>query len=663
MGLLVPMFVSSDVIKERIESEFARNTSGSLSLDKAKLSAWGGLKIRLEKIKITDAQNKEALNAKLASVSIPFMAIFGMGSNVKVSIQEPKLFVVQSRGKTNWERLLESGTSKNTSGKSTPATQAPTKKPKKEAPPPVPTKKPDSKSQAFWLAPLFNAKVNLNLGKADIQFLSEGESTNVSGVKAHLSNLGLNSNIELVVSGRVDRKAKEEKTAGEFRVDGHLATSFGSPKSFDLTVDLAQMALKFGSQFSKKKSVPLSFEAKGKFAKAKNIQEIIYESLAIALGKNTLLASGKTSLSSPMRTVIRSQGQKLVLDGLGEMVPSMQAMGGDLKVEKFLATVNGESVSVQTNGTIPAATFHLEGKPKPLAVTNGIFNLKHGTSTDIDASINVFGGLAKVAGKLLPQGKNSTANFSYSIEELSIDQSTELFMKDFARTLSGELNSIGKGSVVLGEGLDPLATAVMTGKFNIASAVVRTIDLGKVAIESQKSLGRILTALGSGEKVQDKLSGADSEYDSIAGSYSLKKALFVSDDFYAKAKAEKGIDLRGNTVVNLINKKIKANWMVEDPYNKLGLLEKLSSIKQKALVDLIKNESGVVSFPLTAGCVFDKPCFSLKSAEKFFKSRLKGGLKKNLKKEASGVIKDLIKGGSKKDLKNKAKDLLKGFGF
>jgi|GEM_PF-4839208 len=314
-------------------------------------------------------------------------------------------------------------------------------------------------------------------------------------------------------------------------------------------------------------------------------------------------------------------------------------------------------------GSIPSAEFHLQDTPKPVKVTGGSFDLKHSSSTKVKANVQVFGGKAKVDTTMTPSGKNMQAQFKYSIENLSMDQATEIFMQDFARTMSGNVHSLGSGKVVLGEKLNPLKTTEMTGKFNVTSAVVRTIDLSKVALESQKSLGRIMSALKAGNKIEKKLSGADSEYESVAGTYSLKNGLFVSDDLYAKALPEKGIDLRGKTIVNLIDKKIKADWMVEDRYDKLGLLDKLSGIKQTALADLLKNAEGVVSFPLTAGCVFDKPCFSLKRAEAFFKSRFKGNLKSNLKKEASGVIKGLIKGDGKKELKDKAKNLLKGLGF
>jgi hypothetical protein len=340
----------------------------------------------------------------------------------------------------------------------------------------------------------------------------------------------------------------------------------------------------------------------------------------------------------------------------------MQAMDGVLEMDSLRFVSAGEAVSLMSSGKIPDASFHLEGKPKPLPVTAGTYSLKHQTKTDVDVSLGVFGGRTQVKATLTPTGKTSTGNFEYNIQKLSVDKATEIFMKDFAQTFSGDVASSGSGKVKIGEGLDPLKSTSLSGKFSVAPATVRTIDVGKVALESQKSLGKILSALKAGDKAQQKLADAESEYESIRGTFTVKGGVFASKDLFAKALPQKGIDLKGSTTVNLISKKINAEWLVEDPYDKLGLLKQLSGIKQKALSDLLKNESGVVSFPLTAGCLFDKPCFSLKKAEKFFKSRLTGNLKKNIKKEASGMIKDLIK-GDKKDLKNKAKDLLKGLGF
>gem|GEM_PF-5295374 len=295
VGILFPVFVSSSVIKDRIESEFAKNTTGELSLASAKISAWGGLKIKLTDIKVTDANKREALNAKKAAVSIPFLAIFGMGSKVKLGITEPKILVVQNAGETNWQKLMQ----RETSGPQG-----------SESPPPAPAKDAapkDNKSMggAFWLAPMFNAKMDVSLDNADLEFLSSGESTNIKGLNAFIGNVGLNSTIELIVSGQLERKAKEEKSSGGFRVDGHMATSMGSPKSFDLFVDLKQMALSYGTQFAKKKSVPLGFKVEGKFGKSGSIQEIIYEALSFELGENTFKATGKTTLGKSKPLVLR----------------------------------------------------------------------------------------------------------------------------------------------------------------------------------------------------------------------------------------------------------------------------------------------------------------------------------------------------------------------
>jgi len=134
VGILFPVFVSSSVIKDRIESEFAKNTTGELSLASAKISAWGGLKIKLTDIKVTDANKREALNAKKAAVSIPFLAIFGMGSKVKLGITEPKILVVQNAGETNWQKLMQ----RETSGPQG-----------SESPPPAPAK--DAAPMSAWI--------------------------------------------------------------------------------------------------------------------------------------------------------------------------------------------------------------------------------------------------------------------------------------------------------------------------------------------------------------------------------------------------------------------------------------------------------------------------------------------------------------------------------
>ena len=118
-----------------------------------------------------------------------------------------------------------------------------------------------------------------------------------------------------------------------------------------------------------------------------------------------------------------------------------------------------------------------------------------------------------------------------------------------------------------------------------------------------------------------------------------------------KAKANEGIDLKGDVEVGLEDYSLKADWMVIDTYNLTHAKDVGVSAAGISAPHILASGNGPVQFPVSVGCTLMAPCYSYSQASdyllKIAMGNVSGGAKSAAVNQAKGLLKDLIPGGNK----------------
>ena len=156
----------------------------------------------------------------------------------------------------------------------------------------------------------------------------------------------------------------------------------------------------------------------------------------------------------------------------------------------------------------------------------------------------------------------------------------------------------------------------------------------------------------------------------MSSDFTLRNGELNVPNFSALAYENKGVDIEGQMVLNLIDDKLSATWNLVDTYNKSGLEDVDVNEKSIKVEEVFVKNKEPVKIPVVLGCKLSAPCYDYKSIPehllKVALQNLKGVVSEKAKAELDKFKKqqqDKLKAEEKKakeKLKEKAKDLLKG---
>lgn len=226
-------------------------------------------------------------------------------------------------------------------------------------------------------------------------------------------------------------------------------------------------------------------------------------------------------------------------------------------------------------------------------------------------SMKLFDGTIGASAKMDLKPTRPSYSFSSKVQNFDLKKAVASQLELFKNTLYGKVSLDATGNGVSFN--PPLAkkNLELRGKLNIKNAVFTTIDVGRMTTEAlNESLTKISEKVSilKGKKL-DKVPNVASEYEEVSSTFSLKGGEFSSPDFYAKAISHKGIDLKGDTRLNILDYGLQAKWQVIDTYNVTHARDLSPTVEGTTVPHILAKGSDPVSFPVTVGCKLTAPCY------------------------------------------------------
>jgi len=265
-----------------------------------------------------------------------------------------------------------------------------------------------------------------------------------------------------------------------------------------------------------------------------------------------------------------------------------------------------------------------------------------------NAQITIFDGKFNLRAQTAMRPRTPTYTFGMSIAGLDLRKAVASRLELMKDTLVGKLSLKLDGS---GASYNPdpaVKNLNAKGSFRVDNAIFATIDVGKMVAEGlNKALEKIPQAKGKVLKTLDKTS----KYEYIATDFTISGGRLSAPNFQAKALKDQGLDVKGATQIGLLDKELKADWEISDPYNITKAGDLMFEVAHRKIPLLAESGKGLV-LPITIGCKYTDPCPSYgKLVEHFGQVALK-----NTKKGATEAVKE----EAKEKAKDVGKKLLKG---
>lgn len=268
--------------------------------------------------------------------------------------------------------------------------------------------------------------------------------------------------------------------------------------------------------------------------------------------------------------------------------------------------------------------------------------------------------------------KRPTYSYQASMENLDLQKAVSSQMKLLKNTVVGIADFSMKGT---GSSFNPNMAKVnldATGAMRIEDATFKTIDVVKMAADAlNKAIERLedkYPALKN-RRVKAKMD-RKAEYEFISSGLTIKKGLFRAPDFFAKAKPNQGLDIKGDTKLGMLDYKVDANWLIIDTYDVLNAKSISGKIGGVQVDELLAEKGQPVKFPVTVGCTAFEPCYSYTEVPEFLAKvalgKASGAAQSKATEEARKKIEEKAKDLGIKPppaVKKKAKDLIKKFKF
>jgi hypothetical protein len=278
--------------------------------------------------------------------------------------------------------------------------------------------------------------------------------------------------------------------------------------------------------------------------------------------------------------------------------------------------------------------------------------------------LNVFSGRVNAEAHTQFKPARPTYQWKAQVSGLDLKQAMESQLQLFKNTLIGKANFDIQGQ---GTSFNPepaITNLRANGKMNVTDASFATIDIMKMVSEAlNKSLSQM------GEKVPGmkgksvSLPSQTSSYESISSDFTVAQAKFTSPNFFAKAKPNQGIEVKGRTSVGLKDYTLDSFWEVIDTYN-LTRLKEVSVEQAGTRVEHVLAEgNGPVRFPIHVGCTVKAPCYSYSEVPSYLAKialnnvgkAMTGRAKDEARKKAEAVIERAVPPSVKDSIKEKFK--------
>lgn len=676
----IPFVIDIDKYRPEIVAIANEQINGEIQIEKLSLSLWGQIKVVVNGLSVKDKKGENLVSVGETFVHLPFSSILGGAPHLTIKIDEPNINIKKYKnGSINLLSIVKPSDAKE--AKATEKTSKPV-----ESTEPVVV---DNKVMQY----INQSTVDLELTNSVFKFhdLASEFQTQVSGFNVLLTDISMSKTMTLKIWTTISTKiGKDLSVDGPFSINGTLTPEFDGLDfkhfSTKMKLDFDSIVVEIPKTFRKEKGQPTNIDLEATVG----LKEVLVKKLEIHfLDVNAYADASLKNLASPPEKIafnlkadkpgvdldlklkvssITTPDIDLVLNSSGIDMdvlfpPSPEAIKERERLKKLeeeqkksgkTPVAEEEAPPVDVDGMLaPLKTDPLLKGMKAKAniaikqfkgfnivandivVKNTYANLKAALD---QFSVNIFGGSIGLNAAIDLGADRPEYNFGAKIDSIDLGGALISQFDTLANTLKGFLSFDLKGA---GKSLNSdllIRNLDAKGEFAVKKAEFATFDVGKMAHEA------LTSAVGDIEKkypqLKDKvklggLKDQVSRYDVIGGHFSMKNGEFKAPDFAAVSEPEKGIDITGNTEVNLVEDKLFARWALVDTYNQTKLGD--VSIKQTGFViEGLFKEGGVkpIEFPVEVGCKLSEPCFKYDSVP----GHLLGVAKDNISKAANGLL-------------------------
>lgn len=336
---------------------------------------------------------------------------------------------------------------------------------------------------------------------------------------------------------------------------------------------------------------------------------------------------------------------------------SKTAAGGAAKaaaaedLDRSLDALRKNPIAAAAQGVFQFQIKSLKAQQVALTDMGGKVSMK-----DLAVSLNsfqmkVFQGAIKSSGTVQMKPEHPVYSFGAEVSNLSLQKAVESQLALFKNTVYGNANFKidGSGSSF---NTDPATKNLKAkGHLKIANAVFTSIDIGKMITDGlNASIGKIGEKIpGMKGKTIKKTPAGGTEFEFLASDFTILDGVFKMPGFTGKAVPNKGVDLKGDTTVNLLAKNLDARWEIIDTYNITGAKDISVDVAGTKVDSILAEKGKPVRFPISAHGPLASPQYSYTEVAEFLAKvaigNMTGAASGRLKQEAAKQLQKIGIGG------------------
>lgn len=625
LAAVAPFLIDVDKFRPDIVRLANQNLNGSLELGKLKLNLWGKIAVGVEKAALSDTRGKTLLSVADCELVLPLSKWITAQPEVQIRLKNPMIQVERTE-EGSWN-LMKIAKASETAESAQKEIKTEPKEAAGEASS-VPSwlrragvslwiqgadlSITDPKTQSHYelkslnvktgllsmqTLPTFslNAQVDTRIGKTgqvlgsfEIQSKGQGNGLKVEG---DFNKLGISFGEKINKKAGIPLKlqvllVKDNNSLriedGDLVVDeakarfkGAVKKPEGEGQPLQGNLSLALSGVQFRGPYFKQE-LALKGEAEVTFD---SIDKAVFE--LKGKGINLALNAKVNSFSEP-KVAVEIQSSELDLDELFDWKamkaaaknpaqPEAQPEHPKNASEKQIGSPGPAEKAV---GTVGIKIKTLKAYNVSIEPVNGSFSLRNLKLSGGFEEAKVLGGQLVLKAQLDASTPELNYDFQAQVKNVSLEKAVasqvDWLKSTVTGAMSGDMSGRGSGA----DAVQAKKNLRATGKIQIKPAKFSTIDINQIVVQSVKGpLSKVAEKIPSLRGKELKIDPVTSDFQQVSASFSITEGRFLSPDFYAEAVPGKGVELRGETRVGLLDYDLGANWEVSDPYNVLKMKE------------------------------------------------------------------------------------------
>ena len=654
IAIAVPLLIDVDKYRPQIVELAQRHVSGNLELGKLSLSLWGRIKIQIAKLRISDFSDSEVLGVDDAYIHVPIISLLRLKPVLNLRMQGAEIHLVKdAAGILNVTKLFKPKQNKaaDTPQNSTSGEKSTT---------------PSFVQQARLGIEFLDAEVTYKDLKSDL-------STQVKDFNLSVSDLSLDHPAELNLWGHLDVQSGKDMTIkGPMRVEGQVQPILKEGQFDHAEINLHATLDDLDMAFS---SMKQELKIRGKIEIATDeIKKFVFN---IKTQGSDLNIEGRLQSFSKPKIEISASSSELDLNYfLGEEKketessekPSDKTTSG-VSVSTVAEDLDKKLDSLRQNPLMQnlVANLNLDFKRvliRKLNLTDLSCQMQFkDLSFDMKAcNLSIFSGRVQSEFHANLKPARPTYQFQLQVKDLEVKEALASEFTLFKNSVLGQFNFSLNGQGASFNTPQAMNNLQAKGKILIKEASFRTIDVGNMVSTTinsslQKAAEKLPLLKGKGIK----LASYSSEFESMTSDFAIDGNQFQAPNFFAKAKANRGVDIMGNTQIGLKDESLQASWEVQDTYNLTGLRDVALDVAGKRVEHVLVEADKPLRLPIKVACHLKKPCFDSAELPSYFAkvatNNLRNVAREELKKETKKVEDEIKKQAStlKDSLEERAK--------